>query len=125
METIYLVGIVAGVIGVVIIVVVWLLRDRITGGHFRGSVPQQEIELELKASPPRNRSDASASSANAPSQSAAVDISGNWLIGTNTIRVLRDKARVSFNRLLGRNRFEVGSVPPPAVAKPKKQGRKK
>lgn len=125
METIYLVGIVAGVIGVVIIVVVWLLRDRITGGHFRGSVPQQEIELELKASSPRNRSETPASPAGGTNRPAAVDISGNWLVGTNTIRVLRDKARVSFNRLLGRNRIEVGPEPPPAVAKPKKQGRKK
>lgn len=60
-----------------------------------------------------------------PDRPASVDISGNWLIGANTIQVLRDKVRVSYNRLLGRNRIEVGSETTPPLPKSQKRGQKK
>ncbi len=99
METVYIVGIVA--VAVVLLGVVWLLRDRITAGRFGASTDRKSVEAEFTAVPPDQPGSAP------PAEPPSVDISGNWLIGANVIRVLRDSARVARNRLLGKSRIDV------------------
>ncbi|MCP4422619.1 MAG: hypothetical protein GY805_38910 [Chloroflexi bacterium] len=125
METVYIVGIIAVAIVLTIIVVVWLLRSRITSGRFKGSATEQSVEAEIQASAPQNATAPPISTpAPPPSQQPPdVDISGNWMIGTNVIRVWRDKARVSYNKLLGKQQIEVKESPVPA--QPKKRRKKK
>lgn len=100
METVYIVAIVA--IAVTIVIVVWLLRDRITGG--RVEVSSQKLEADVQAVPP--------SQPPAGQKGTGVEISGNWLIGRNVIRVLRHSVRVARNRLLGKNRIDVSEARP-------------
>ncbi len=51
METVYIIGIIT--VAVVIVVVVWLLRDRIIGGRFGASATEQKIEAEITAASPQ------------------------------------------------------------------------
>jgi hypothetical protein len=109
METVYIIGILATV--VVILGVVWLLRDRITSGRFGASASEQKIEAELKAASPPSKP----SSSSIQEKPSSVEISGNWMIGANVIRVLRDSVRVARNRLFGKQRIEVKKDLPKAT----------
>jgi hypothetical protein len=60
-----------------------------------------------------------------PASPPSVDISGNWLIGANVIRVLRDSVRVARNLLLGQSRIEVEAEPPQAAKPSKKKAKKR
>ena len=117
METVYIVGLV--VVAFVILGVVWMLRDRITAGRFGASVSEKKVEAEFKAAS-RSRKDVESTSPR-PEKPPDVDISGNWMIGTNVVRVLRDGVRIASNRLLGKQRIEVKPEPPKPVSKPKKR----
>lgn len=118
METVYIVGIIT--VAVVLLGVVWLLRDRITGGRFGASAEERKVEAEFEAVPPPERPGESR-----PGKPPSVDISGNWLVGANVIRVLRDSVRVVRNRLLGRSRIEVETEPPQAAKASKKKAKKR
>ena len=120
METVYIVAIVA--IAIVIVALVWMLRDRITTGRFGASVSEKTVEAEFQAASPPEKAPEPPPPTEA--KSPDVDISGNWMIGTNVVRVLRDGVRVASNRLLGKQRIEVKPEPPKLASKPKKQKKK-
>jgi hypothetical protein len=123
----YSVAIIAGAIVLAIIGVVWLLRDKITSGHFSGSAKEQSVKAEFKAAAPQKPSNnpPTTSPPVSPGSSPSVDISGNTIIGMNVIRVLRDKTRVSFNWLLGKNRIEVKADNPPVTARDRERKNKR
>jgi hypothetical protein len=118
METVYIAGIIAAVVA--ILGVVWLLRDRIIGGRIGASAEEKKVEAEFEAVPPPERPGESR-----PGKPPSVDISGNWLVGANVIRVLRDSVRVARNRLLGRSRIEVETESPQAAKPPQKKTKKR
>ncbi len=37
----------------------------------------------------------------------SVDISGNWMIGSNTLRIWKNRTRVAMNKLIGKQHIEV------------------
>lgn len=114
---VYIIGIVAAV--VVILGVIWLLRSRITEAGGKFSLDKREAEGHIKATPPAK------SGPTAALPPPDVDISGNWMIGSNLIRVARNSVRVVRQRMLGQNRIEIKPTPPPAAPQPKARKRKK
>jgi hypothetical protein len=124
METVYIVGIVAA--AVVIVGVVWLLRDRIIGGRFGASATEKKVEAEFRAASPRK--EPTRPTPAPPEKLPSVDISGNWLIGANVVRVWQNGVRIARNLLLGRQRVEVKKEPPspaPATERKRKARRRK
>jgi hypothetical protein len=115
MEMVYTVGIIA--IAMVIIGLVWMLRDRITGGRVGLSMSQKgkRAEAEFRAA---STSRASVRPPPQPDITPAVDVSGNWMIGANTVRVVRDRVRVARNVLLGKQRINVEEHPPTSPLTP-------
>lgn len=69
--------------------------------------------FQAKLGPPESPPPAS----EPPAIQPAVDISHNTMIGSNTVRVLRDNVRITFNRLLGRQQIDVGD---PSASQPKR-----
>lgn len=86
------------VIGV--LVLVWMLKDRITLFSARGSVDKREGELKVEAAPPQV--DAGKSGAR-----PSVDISGNKALGNTRIDVKRGDVRVDDNLLTGKTDIQV------------------
>lgn len=121
METVYIIGIIT--VAVVILGVAWLLRDRITSGRFGASAAEKKIEAGFEAAPPSSESRPAVSPPTSPSKPPAVDISDNWMIGANVVRILRDSVRVARNKLLGKQRLEVKATPPPE-ASPRRKNKK-
>jgi hypothetical protein len=121
METVYIVGIVA--VAVVLLGVVWLLRDRITTGRFGASATEKKVEAEFKAASPRKEKQPS-DPAPAPEKPPSVDISGNVMVGTNVVRIWRNSVRVARNWLLGEQDIEVGKQLSPPASEPKKRKKK-
>lgn len=119
METVYIVGIVA--VAIVLLGVVWLLRDRITTGRFGASATEKKVEAEFKAASPRKESEGRAP---APEKPPSVDISGNLMIGANVVRIWRNGVRVARNWLLGEQEIEVGRERPQSASEPKKRKKK-
>ncbi|MBE9003967.1 hypothetical protein NIES593_17780 [Hydrococcus rivularis NIES-593] len=103
METIYIVGTV--VVG--IIVLVFLLRDRLSELFIRAS-SQGEAELKVTAA---KRKPQKLITQNPYS----VDISGNNLIGKNKVAVKRDQTKITGNTAFGENQIEV-SLPEQAAS---------
>ncbi len=115
METVYIVGIVAGAAVLVLVFTVWQLRDRLKIGELRGSLKKQEFEARLQATPqPQTvaKTATTDSEARAAQRPPSVDVSGNWMIGRNTIQVLRNGVRANWNRLMGTTRIEIKPEPP-------------
>lgn len=123
METVYIVGIIA--VAVVIVAVIWMLRDRITTGRFGASATEKKVEAEFKAASPRKEKEPAGTAPAPPERPPAVDISDNVMIGANVVRVWRSSVRVARNWLLGEQEIEVGKEPPKSASKPKKPKRKK
>jgi hypothetical protein len=121
METVYIVGIVA--VAVVLLGVVWLLRDRITTGRFGASATEKKVEAEFKAASPRKEKQPSGP-APAPEKPPSVDISGNLMIGANVVRIWRNGVRIARNWLLGEQEIEVGKERPQLASEPKKRKKK-
>ncbi len=107
--------------GVVIVGVVWVLRDRITGASGEVDLDKRKAKGSFKAAAPGQKQSPLPP---ARGSSASVDISGNTLVGSNTIRVWRDKTRVAYNRLLGKNTVEVKPDAPPVQAAGRRKRKK-
>jgi hypothetical protein len=117
METVYIVGIIA--VAVVLLGVVWLLRDRITTGRFGASAAERKVEAEFRATSPRKETK---DHTQAPSEKLpSVDISDNVMIGANVVRIWRNGVRVARNWLLGEQEIEVGRERPQSASEPKKR----
>ncbi len=123
METVYIIGIVA--VAVVIVVVVWLLRDRITGGRFGASATEQKVEAEITAASPKEEAANPLPTPPPPEKSPAVDISDNVMIGGQVVRVWRNSVRLARNWLWGQQRIELKNEAPPPPSKSKKRKTKK
>jgi hypothetical protein len=120
METVYIVGIIA--VAAVLIGIVWLLRDRITTGRFGASAAERKVEAEFKATSPRKELSRSAQSLT--ERPSDIDISDNWMVGSNMIRVFRNSVRVARNRLLGKQRIEIQQKLSEPASKSRKRNRK-
>ncbi len=120
MQTVYIVGIVAVV--VVIVGVVWMLRNRITSGLFRASAEKKEIEAGFQTTP---ENAPAGTKRKQPEKPPAVDISKNKMRGANKLRVSRDNVRVNENRLRGKNVIKVENKSRGPASKSKKAKRKK
>ncbi len=83
-----------------IIVVVLLLRDRLTTFFVRGSVDKREGELKVEAAPPQ-------SGASQSDTRPSVDISGNKSFGDTRIGVKRGDVRVDDNLFAGKTDIQV------------------
>jgi hypothetical protein len=121
METVYIVGIIAA--AAVLIGIVWLLRDRITTGHFGASAAERKVEAEFKAASPRKESEGHAPAP--PEKLPSVDISGNVMVGANVVHIWRNGVRVARNWLLGKQDVEIGMPPSPPASESEKRKRKK
>jgi hypothetical protein len=118
METVYIVGIIAA--AAVLIGIVWLLRDRITTGHFGASAAERKVEAEFKAASPRKESEGHTPAL--PEKLPSVDISGNVMVGANVVRIWRNSVRVARNWLLGEQDVEIGTPLP--ASEPEKRKKK-
>jgi hypothetical protein len=85
-----------------IIIIVYLLRDRITGLRTRASLEKREGEFELKAAKPQPPSTASQ-----PEAKYSVDISGNKTVGQSKMKVQHDDVRIVDNTLFGKSDIEI------------------
>lgn len=83
-----------------IIVVVWMLRSRITLFSARGSIDKREGELKVEAAPTQ-------SGANQSDARPSVDISHNKAFGDTRIGVKRGDVRVDDNLLAGKTDIQV------------------
>lgn len=119
METVYIVGIIA--VAIVIVVVVWLLRDRITAGRFGASAIEKKVEAEIEAALPQKGTEPTESAPAPPEKLPSVDISDNVMIGRNVVRVWRNSVRVARNWLFGEQEIEVGKEPPKLASESKKR----
>ncbi len=98
---------IVGIIVLGLIVVVILLRDRITKLLVRGSVTKQEGEVRFEADKP---------SAQLPTDPrASVTIRGNKSVGESKMQVSRDGVEISDNLALGKQEIKVDD---PAKKKP-------
>jgi hypothetical protein len=96
MENVYIVLIV--VVG--IIVVVWMLRGRLTAVTARGSVPKGEVEMKAEAVPEAsNKGDAT--------PKYGVDIHGIKSVGDTRIGVQRDDVRLADSAFAGKTDIHV------------------
>lgn len=82
-----------------LVVVVWLLRDRLTKFRVGGSVEKKEGEVSLEASPRESSGTASSK--------YGVDISGNKAAGKSKIDVSRPNVRVANNTSVGQSEIQV------------------
>ncbi|SRR6266404_7254913 len=96
MEKVYI----ALIIGAAIVIVVFLLRSRITDVEAHGSVKKQEGRFKIKAAP-------AASEGSGTADPYSVDISGNRVVGVGRFRILRDSVRVARNWFAGKSTLEV------------------
>ena len=109
-ETVYIVGI--GVLGVVIVAVVWLLRARLKSAEGKASWKEKEISGKVEAFSPET-----VPPPELPGRRPSVDVSGNVMIGSGVIRVWRKGVRAVRNLMLGKPKIEVKE-------QPKKKGRR-
>lgn len=109
---------IALVIVVGIVVIVFLMRDRITEVLARGSVDKREGEVRLKAAKPQPPQ--SGEQAGPP---PSIDITGALMVGKNRLEVNRDSVRVKDAKMLGENEIGINAEPPakPTTADQKKK----
>lgn len=96
MEKVYI----ALIIAAIIVIVVFLLRGRITEVDAHGSVKKQEGRLKFKAAAPASKADSSG-------RTYSVDISGNRVFGAGRFSIFRDGVRVARNWFVGKPTVEV------------------
>ena len=82
-----------------LIVVVWMLRDRLTKLRLGGSVEKKEGEVTLEAAPRESPGTAESK--------YGVDIIGNKSAGSSKIKVSRPDVRVANNTSIGKSEIEV------------------
>jgi hypothetical protein len=123
MENVYVVAIIAAAIVAAIVGVAWLLRDRITAGRFGASALDKKVEAEIKAAPPEKVRRRPLPPARG--QRSSVDISGNWMVGSQVVRIWRNSVNFARNRLVGKQRYEVKPESTRPAARPAKKRRRK
>lgn len=84
-----------------IVVIVFLLKDRLTAFRLGGSMVTKEGEVKLEAAQPGTQN-----SGTAP-QKYNVDVSRNKTVGNGEISVSRPDVRVDDNASIGRSRIQV------------------
>jgi hypothetical protein len=95
-----------------IVVVVYLLRDRLTRLRAKASVDKREGELEVEAAEPQPLATSSQ-----PTDPPSINISGNKTFGKTRVKIERDDVGVTGNTLLGSTQIEVKDS---AAKKPRK-----
>jgi hypothetical protein len=93
---------VAIVIAVAIVIVVWLLRQRLTSLRGKADVTKRSGEFEIKAAQPQARDTGAQPSA------YSVDVSDNRVLGVGQFRIFRDSVRAARNWILGKGAVTVG-----------------
>jgi len=108
-ESVY--GVAIAAIAAVVLGVVWMLRTRISSGKIEVSAKTRALKGQFEALPSaesRERSKQEPPS----SCHASVNVADNIMIGGNIVRVFRGNVSIIRNRLLGRQRLDVGKSPP-------------
>jgi hypothetical protein len=105
MEYVYI----AGIIALALVLIVWMIRDRITRGRAEFDVTKKRGAAEFEASKPGKTPPDATEQAAKPHD---VDVSGNIAIGSGLIRVWQRSTRVARNWLVGKPKIEVKSPPP-------------
>ena len=100
-------AVIALIIVVGIVVVVFLLRDRITGLRAKASVDKREGEFEVKAAKPQPPAISSQ-----PTEPPSINISGNKAFGKTRVKIERDDVGVTDNTLVGNTQIEVKDPTP-------------
>ncbi|MDL1898719.1 hypothetical protein FBQ82_20950 [Anaerolineae bacterium CFX7] len=90
---------IVGIVVLGLVVVVVLLRDRITALIVRGSATKQEGEVRFEADKPRETK--------ANDARASVSIRGNKSLGKSKMQVSRDDVEISDNLTIGEQEFKV------------------
>ncbi len=107
MESIYIIGIIA----LLLIMLVFILRDRLTsffaGGEFKRGNTSAKGQVGMSAEPPDSNSKSSKVNPN------SVDITGNFkILGINILRIVRSGVRFARNfTLLGKTTVTIRNQP--------------
>lgn len=104
---------IAVIIGIVVVAVVFLLRDRITGLRAKASVEKREGEFEVKAAAP-------AAAPRTKPDAFAVRADENKLLGENEINIEGTGVDASGNFMAGKNKINVNVPQQPQQPTPKK-----
>jgi hypothetical protein len=97
MESLYIVLTIAAAL----VLVVWLVRKRITKLDASGTATGARLSLEAK-------DESSVEPQHTSQRQPGIDISGNWSFGSSWMRVFRGGTRIKDNVSAGKTRIDVG-----------------